>query len=437
MTAPETPSGGLGPAAGLYRALFPALFALAAPGWIVKMLRRGGWREKFGERFGLYSPAVPPRAGGALIHAVSVGEMFLGIRIAREAAGLGVRPLTLATTTTTGMAQAAAAGFAAADRVYLPVDFTACQRRMLERLRPAVFASVEAAPWPNLLREARRRGVRTAILNARVSPRSQRRYLAARRVLRPFFAALDAVGAVCEEDRLFWIEMGARPERVLVTGNIKLDVSPPPAELTERLRGALAAAGLGGRRPVVVAGSTFPGEEAMLLRAHRELRATHPGILTILVPRHVERAPGIEREAAALGFRLARRSRYPGGSPEPEADALLVDVTGELRGWYALADAVFVGKSLSAAGGQNPVEPVVAGRRAVFGPRMDNFRAVADDLAAAGLAARISSPEELANALDREIRSTEADRIAARAAALFAPHRGAARRTAELLKSLL
>ncbi len=428
----------LGLAAAFYRIAFPFLFFTLAPGWLAKMFQRGGWQEKFGERLGLYdSTTVPARHDGVLLHAVSVGEMLLGIRIAKSFKTFSTKSLTLTTTTTTGMAQAAAAGFYPSDRIYLPVDFATCQRRMFRHLQPQVFATVESMPWPNLLREARKLGIRLAVLNARVSPRSQRRYLALRRFLSPYFAALDAVGISTLEDAVFWQTMGVPKDKIHLTGNIKFEVSPPPLELIESLRQVLAAAGLANRHPIIIGGSTFPGEEQILLMAHKKLRPAHPNLLTLIAPRHVERAPEICAEARKAGCAIWRRSACPSTSNRSQPDVLLIDTTGELRGWYALADAVFIGKSLHARGGQNPVEPVVVGRRPIFGPHMENFSSVATDLINAKLAIQISSEAGVFDALDHEIRSPQNEVVAARASALLTPHKNATLKTTRLLLDMI
>jgi len=251
------------------------------------------------------------------------------------------------------------------------------------------------------------------------------------------FAALDAVGLPEPDDLPFWAEMGVPENRLHVTGNIKFEVTPPDAALVGRLSARLRASGLDQRHPVLLGGSTFPGEERVLLDQHLAIRGEHPGLLTILVPRHVERASGIAAEASRLGVRLVRRSELDSRPAPVDAEALLVDVTGELRGWYALADAVFIGKSLLARGGQNPIEALVAGKRPIFGPNMENFQSVAAKLINEGLATRAGSVAELGRAIRSRLASGNEPDVASRAGKLLAPHRDATLRTVGLMESLL
>jgi len=415
----------------IYRTLFPILFILTLPSWLTRMIRRGGWRPKFNERFGFYStpPFSSPRP---FIHAVSVGEMFLGLRVASSYADLSQeKPLTLSCTTTTGMAQAQAAVKHNVTLTYHSVDFVGASQRMLRQFKPSIIAYVEAAPWPNVLFAAVTSKIPVAVINARVSPRSQIGYRRFAPLLRPLFSLLDAVAITDPVDYDFWCSMGLRPERVHLTGNIKFDVTPPPIDLVDRLRSVLTS-NFPNRHPILLGGSTFPGEERLLLEAHIALRERHPNLLTILVPRPVERRDEIAREIESLGLTHQLRSA-PSATP---ADVLLVDTTGELRGWYALADAVFIGKSLTASGGQNPVEPVVAGRTPIFGPNMANFKAIARSLCDLGLATQIEGPEHLLGAIESVLAAPPTEAQNDRINALLAPHRGAATRIASLLKGI-
>ncbi len=419
----------------LYRLLFPIFFMLTLPSWLLRMIRRGGWREKFGERFGFYAKETV-MTGAPLIYAVSVGEMMIGLRVARAwvEGGEKMAPV-LATTTTTGMALARDGAPSGAPCVYHTIDFRFAARRFLEAFKPSVIAIVEATPWPNLLVEANRLGIPVVILNARVSPRSQRGYERWGWFLRPLFALIEGVFVGEEPERSFWIRMGVAPAKVIVTGNMKFDVVSAASEQVALIQGLVQNV-FPNRKPILLGGSTFPGEERLLLEVQRQLKAKYPEMLLILVPRHVERQGEILRDASALGCHLLLRSDMERPQEATKAEGLLVNTTGELRAWYEVADAVFIGKSLLAKGGQNPIEPLVAGVRPLFGPFMTNFRVIAQHLIDRGLAIQVKEVSELPPAVDNALKSMAREETRRDVAKILAPHAGAVQRSVELLKRI-
>ncbi len=421
----------------IYNLFFPLVFVALLPGFLLRMLRRGGYREKFRQRFGRYSPEERARlARGEWIwlHSISVGETLLALKLARQIREREPgKCIALSVTTSTGFAVAQPHTNDWLEIIYNPLDAPWIVRAALDAVRPVRLIFIEAI-WPNLLAAAKRRGLPVTFL-PRLSPRSAARFRRARFFTGPIFRLLDALAAAEPEDREAWQTLGVEPARLHVTGNAKFDAAAPTGGRTAEFRALLRDLGVPDDAPILLGGSTFPGEERILADALRKLRAQWPALFLILVPRHVERAAAILAELEPTGLRLAVRSRLSTRNQKPEtSDALMVDTTGELRDWYTLATVVFIGKSLTATGGQNPVEPVLAGRPVIFGPHMENFapivaRWLAGDAAvqvrdAAGLRAQLATL--FADAPRRA-------QLAERARAIAAIHSGATERAVGVL----
>ena len=421
----------------IYNLFFPLVFVALLPGFLLRMLRRGGYREKFRQRLGRYSPEERARlARGEWIwlHSISVGETLLALKLARQIREREPgKCIALSVTTSTGFAVAQPHANDWLEIIYNPLDAPWIVRAALDAVRPVRLIFIEAI-WPNLLAAAQRRGLPVTFL-PRLSPRSAARFRRARFFTGPIFRLLDALAAAEPEDREAWQALGVEPARLHVTGNAKFDAAAPTGGRTAEFRALLRDLGVPDDAPILLGGSTFPGEERILADALRKLRAQWPALFLILVPRHVERAAAILAELEPTGLRLAVRSRLSTRNQKPEtSDALLVDTTGELRDWYTLATVVFIGKSLTATGGQNPVEPVLAGRPVIFGPHMENFapivaRWLAGDAAvqvrdAAGLRAQLATL--FADAPRRA-------QLAERARAIAAIHSGATERAVGVL----
>ncbi len=432
----------------LYRSLFPVAFALMLPGFIARMLRRGNYRHKFGQRFGIFSARARERlepGGWTWIHAVSVGEMMMALKLARtlQTARPGLRVL-LSTTTSTGFAVAREQKGEGMELIYYPLDLSAIVRRVLRVVRPERVVLVDKELWPNLVAECYLRGIPVSIVNARLSPRSERRFLKWRRWVGPFFGMLEPVCVQEPEDVERWHSLGVRREALHCTGSLKFDFTVPGDSRAPEFRALLAPLGVisgngddGRKTPILLAGSTFPGEEAILGRVFQKLRERIPDLFLILVPRHVERTPEVEETLRQLGLSYRLRSELTEtalGAQRP--DCLIVNTTGELRDWYAVATVCFVGKSLTSTGGQNPAEPVLAGRPVVFGPHMENFRALVRQFLAAGGALQVQDEASLLRAVEPLLADPACGAaLAGKAREVLACHQGANRRTAALLLS--
>ncbi len=423
----------------IYNLFFPFVFAALLPSFLLRMFRRGHYRQHFGQRLGIYSREDRARFATARwtwIHSISVGETLIALKLARELheRDASVRIL-LSVTTTTGLGLARDAAADWLEPLYNPVDFLPIVRRALAVLRPARVILIEGEAWPNLLAECHRRGIPISLANARLSPRSERRFRRFRAWTGPIFRLLDRIAVPEPDDVPRWESLGVPREKLTVTGSIKFDDSASAGTSREQeFRALLAPLGVRDETPILVAGSTHDGEEAILASLGVELRRTVPDLFLILVPRHVERTAGILRELAPLGLRIARRTALPPSGAVSPCDLFLVDTTGELRDWYALATIAFVGKSLTAIGGQNPAEPAILGKPTIFGPHMENFASLAAHLVARNAAIQVSGRAELHAQL--HLLLFDAPRRAAlgrSARHALSAHQGATRRTAAIL----
>ena len=423
------------PALLLYRLLLPLLFLAAFPGWLVKMLRRGGLRTRLGERVACYSADRPGEPCGAVhLHAVSVGESLLALKLVR--AWLARQPgrrFVLATGTATGHAVATAAAIPELRVTYSPLDFPAMVRRYLDRFEPAQIVLIEGEAWPYLLRACRRRGIPVTLVNARLSPRSERRFRRFAAWVRPVFSLLDAVAIQEPGDAAIWQTLGVDPRRIHHTGSLKFDPggAPPPARRPDF---QLMLDSFGPARPVILAASTHPGEDAWIAAA---IHQAVPGALAVIVPRHAERREEVKHELERAGWRVVLRSKFqPPATPTAAArDVLLVDTTGELRDWTALADVVIIGKSFLATGGQTPAEAILAHKPVIFGPHMENFEPLASRLVAAHGALRALDQAGLGQAILTALDPAAARDLTRHAADLLLVHQGATRRILDLLSA--
>jgi 3-deoxy-D-manno-octulosonic-acid transferase len=420
----------------LYNLLFPFALLAILPRYLARMFRRGGFRRDFGQRFARYDPALRGEfAQGEWIwvHAVSVGELLIALKLLGE---LHRRHpswrFVVSSTTSTAHALALGRRQDWWVPVYTPVDFPPFVRRALDAVRPRAIVLVESEMWPNFVWTAAGRGLPVLLVNARVSPRSARRYRRFAPVLRAVTRHLSAVGLQEKEHAALWEHLGLPHDKLQLTGSVKYDPETDPP-LGRDFRPVLDDLGLGRDEPILLAGSTHEGEEAILAEALRMVRGKFPGARLLIAPRHVERSEKIAAALASSGFRVARRTADPEGAA---ADILLLDTTGELRDWYACADVVFVGKSLCGSGGQNPVEAVLAGRPVLFGPHMENFAALRDALLAAGGAIEVRDAVSLARETSRLFADpVQRERMVAGARSVLQPHRGATARTADLVQN--
>src|SRR5437016_9964459 len=423
----------------IYNLFWPIGLLLFLPGYLAKMIRRGGYREKFGQRLGFYDRELRVRLSkqrSTWLHAVSVGEVNVALKLANA-----VRTLepdlrcVLTTTTTTGFALARKNAPPWMEIVYTPLDYWPIMRRAFSVIRPARILLIEAEVWPNLAGEAHTRQIPLVLVNARLSPRSERRYRRFRFFVAPIFRLLDLVCVPEEQDIERWAGLGVPPDRIHVTGSIKFDpdVQPENQAVATSLQDALPA--LSSDSLVIFGGSTHRGEEKMLAGIFLRLRQQFPALRLFIAPRHVERLAEIRADLGVFPLRVALASESQGRGAD--ADCILLDTTGELQRWYGIATVVFVGKSLTAHGGQNPVEPIFAGKPVVFGPHMENFAMLAKRLVSNNGAIQIADTDSLEDAVAELLHDANArPRLVKHANAALNEHKGGTARTVKLVHEL-
>jgi 3-deoxy-D-manno-octulosonic-acid transferase len=373
------------------------------------------------------------------IHAVSVGEALTARALISDLRDRypGLR-LYLSTTTLTGQ-QIARTRLQGVDAVFFfPFDLPAFVNRTLRLVRPRVFVMMETEIWPNLLRACRRQGVKTVLVNGRISSRSYPRYRLARRFFKQVLADVDRFCMQSDESSRRIIDIGADPKRVTVTGSLKFDSLESPAAASGRGAGrVLRFFRVPASRPVIVAGSTLNGEERAVLAAFAAVRRAHPSTLLVIAPRKPERFGEAEALARAEGLRVMRRTELAVDA-EPRADVVILDTIGELAHLFQAATVVFIGGSIVDQGGHNILEPAVHGKPIVFGPYMQNFAEIAETFLKNKAAIQVSGQGELADVLVRLIGDpVERASLAAAARALVEANRGAKQRTLAVMADLL
>jgi 3-deoxy-D-manno-octulosonic-acid transferase len=404
-----------------------------AAAYLPSLLRkkRGGWAE----RFGRVSPAgdVPPgKIGRVLLHAVSVGEASalrdLVPMLAREA------EVVVSVTTDTGLERARALYKDVATVVRYPLDLSRSVARFLDSVRPDAVGLVELEVWPNFVAACSRRGIPVGVINGRLSARSFRGYRKIRRLLAPTFGRLAFAAAQDHDYALRFQHMGVAPRAVFITGSMKWDAARPDADPARAHAAAEELAsnlGIDRARPLVVAGSTAEGEEALL---HASVPA---GAQLLCAPRKPER---FDEAAAALPGCVRRSARKGAGPLSPAGGGggrFLLDTLGELRAAYALADVVVIGRTFAPLGGSDPIEPAALGKPVVVGPSVENFATIVDTLARGGGVVRAT--RDTLPGLLRDLLADGARRAAMAKAGpeVVRAEQGATARHADLLLSLL
>ncbi|CAI8998112.1 KDO transferase [Pseudomonas chlororaphis] len=384
------------------RTLYTALFYLGLPLVAIRLWLRArkapAYARRVGERFSWGLPAMQP--GGIWVHAVSVGESIAAAPMIRALlARYPQLPITVTCMTPTGSERIQAL-FANEPRIqhcYLPYDLPCAAARFLDRVRPKLAVIMETELWPNHIHQCAKRGIPVALANGRLSERSAKGYGRFNKLTAPMLAQMSLFAVQTEAEAERFRQLGARPETVEVTGSIKFDLSIDPQLLVRasELRQQWQA----GERPVWIAASTHEGEDAVVLDAHRQLLASHPDALLILVPRHPERFNSVFELCRQQGFVTIRRS-----SAEPvsaSTSVLLGDTMGELLFLYALADSAFVGGSLVPNGGHNLLEPAALAKPVLSGPHLFNFLEIATMLREAGALQEVDDAHGLAVAVQR------------------------------------
>ncbi len=425
----------------LYSLGLLAAIIVASPYWLLRMAWSGRYRDGLGQRLGAVPRGVRDFLGERKciwVHAVSVGEVMAASRLIELLDGIDPNlPVVISTTTRTGQKlaqQRFANRTAAGTRVfYYPLDFAWIVRRYLRALRPRVVVLMESELWPRMIVEAHRAKAPVVVVNGRVSDRSLPRYRALGRLWRPFLRRLALVQAQSEQDKERFEAIGVPADVIQVGGNLKYDVRTAAASrFVDALQGNLPK-----NAQVIVAGSTLGGEEELLLDAFRELLGELPGLILILAPRHPERFQSVAELLRRSGLPFFRRSHWT-DQPAPivPGSVFLLDSIGELGAVYSLASVAFVGGSLVAAGGHNPLEPARFAAPIVMGPHMENFRGIVAELLVHE-AIRVTPPEKLAAAFNELLTTAAAKEMGMRAREVFDANAGASARCCAAIVKIL
>ena len=424
----------------LYNILFTVAFILSSPYYFVRMRQRGNWQKGFAERFGKYDTKFKQAITNRDVlwmHAVSVGEVNVCTQLIQA---LEVRmpnlKIVVSTTTTTGMGELHRKLPNHISKIYYPIDYRRFVSRALTTVRPEAIVLVEAEIWPNFLWRARDQGKPVFLVNARLSDRSYHGYKRFGFLFRRLFAGLAGVGAQNEADAARLRRLGCRPEAVRIVGSLKYDAARLDERRSVDVPALLRQAGVKPGAPLIIGGSTHAGEEAILAEQFLRLRTRFPDLFLVLVPRHFERSREVGRELEARGVKFAYRSELTSREEfaSGEINCLIVNTTGELKYFYEHATIIFVGKSLTAEGGQNPIEPGALGKAMVFGPNMQNFAEVAHSFLQQNGAVQVRDATELEKVLgDLLVDEARREQLGRNALKVVHENLGAIERTVDMI----
>ncbi len=406
----------------LYNLLLLALLPIIASHVFLRWLTRGeDWRSRLGYLSGFN------REGALWFHGSSVGEIG-GLKplVSRIRKIFPTDPLVVSAMTKTGRDRAVQELKEADLFILSPLDFPPFVKRTLATLKPRILVIAETELWPNLLREARRAGTKVAMVNGRLSDRSFAVYKFFRRFFHPVIQSFDLLCVQTEKDRQRLLELGARLDRIHVSGSLKFDASPQMPAITRK------ELGIPDGVPIFVAGSTRPGEEEIVFQAFKEVKQSFPSLRLIVAPRHLRRTGDIEKLASRLGLSLSRRSE--GTSMVQEV--LLLDSLGELPRVYGIGTVAFVGGTLLPYGGHNLLEPAFHTLPVIFGPHTDSMQEVAARLLEVGGGVAVRDRRDLALVALNLLTNDAGRRRSGEAALQVAQERvGGTERTLTLMRS--
>ncbi|MEH6502868.1 MAG: lipid IV(A) 3-deoxy-D-manno-octulosonic acid transferase [Cycloclasticus sp.] len=387
------------------RLVYSTLLYLLSPFLLLRLLIRGrkspAYLNRWGERFGFYKKPQPE--GVIWFHTVSVGEAEAAFPlIERVAEHYPETPLLVTTTTPTGSARVKAFLGHRVHHVYLPYDTPGAMSRFYRRFKPQIAVILETEIWPNMLHQARRRGVPSLIVNARLSEKSARGYARFGTFISSVLADITHVCAQTKTSADRFVSLGLDARNISVPGNIKFDMEIPPHfhEQAEVIRRDWFQ-----QRPSWIAASTHDGEDEKVLAAFLEIKKQLPNTLLVLVPRHPERFDGVAKLCEKKGFTVTRRSEQK--STSVNTDVFLLDTLGELKLYYATVDIAFVGGSLVPTGGHNMLEPAALSVPVLFGPHVHNFTEISERLLSKRAAIRVIDEQALAQEVIQLLQHSE------------------------------
>ncbi|BAW79723.1 3-deoxy-D-manno-octulosonic-acid transferase domain-containing protein [Candidatus Nitrosoglobus terrae] len=364
---------------------------------MIRLLWRGyhnpAYLHRWSERFG-FTPFLAEKAI-IWVHAVSVGEVQASLPLIKElSAYYPDHTILLTTMTPTGSTQAQKNLGNQVIHCYLPYDLPHAIYHFLQQTQPQLGIILETELWPNLLYQCQYRGIPVILANARLSARSARGYSYLGTLSRNMISSFTLIAAQGAADAERFIALGALPERVHITGNLKFEIKLP-ADL--KTQGATLRDQWGKQRPTWIAASTHEGEEKYILFSFKQLQQSYPNALLVLVPRHPERFNSVYHLCQQRGFIIHRRSELKAFNSA--AEVFIGDSMGELPLFFAASDVAFIGGSLIPVGGHNPLEPAALGRAIILGPHMFNFTEIIKQLLQAGAAIQIQTHRDLTQAI--------------------------------------
>ncbi|MFH1665165.1 MAG: 3-deoxy-D-manno-octulosonic acid transferase [Candidatus Omnitrophota bacterium] len=420
------------------RLLYDIFFMIFGILYLPYLLARGKIHAGFFRKFGFPEENVTRLERPVWIHAVSVGEAVVAAKLALALKSrFGGVSVVVSTTTLTGNAMIRKCGRGTVDGIfYYPFDMSFIVSRVVRLLDPSLYVIIETELWPNLLGELSRREVPVVLVNGRISDRSFRNYAKAKGIVRRILECVTYFCMQSEEDAERIVKLGAGPERVCITGNIKFDGQKGVPEISGMKKNML---GFDDGDEILVAGSTHFPEETAIIDIYKELKKTYGGLKLVLAPRHIERTDAVRiyLEKCDLRYLLFSEISEKGGKYPGKTDVVLVDTIGHLRELYSIASLVFIGGSLAKRGGQNPIEAAGWGKAIIFGPNMQNFRKVADIFLENRAAVRVKDASELGRVFDELLRDpSKREQMAENAGKVIKNNSGALDRTVESISEV-
>ena len=425
----------------IYNILFNLLFSLSSPYYYLRMRRRGGWKQGFGERLGRYSNKFKQSITNRdviWLHAVSVGEVNICVQLIKV-----LQPkvpnikLIVSTTTSTGMSELYKRTPPEVGKIYYPIDLRSCVRRALVTIRPKAVILVEAEIWPNFLWGIQARNIPHFLVNTRISKKSYNSYHRFGFIFRSLFGGFTGVGAQSDDDAKKLFELGCDEKVVQVFGSCKFDNIEIKREYRIDISSLFRRLGVKDQASIIVAGSTHNGEEEILARLFKRLQKKYPDIFLILVPRHQERGKEVGEVLAKQAVNFIFRNQISDNIAPMDCanlECLLVNTTGELKYFYEKATLVFVGKSLTARGGQSPVEPAALAKPIIFGPHMGNFEEITATFLSNKAAIQVADEYELEEAFELLIKDqSKRDALGKAAQKVVRENEGAIEQTVSMI----
>ena len=423
--------------------LYNIVLLVSAPVIVIILLLKKRCRRGLGQRLGLTLPQGDPSQDEVLwIHAVSMGEVLAAVplvtAIHKDFPNLSIMISTITDTGREAVEQRLAG---IARHCYLPLDWPWTVRRFIRHLHPKVFMVVETELWPNLLKELQAQGVLSALVNGRLSTRSFPWYLRVKSFMKKVLSSFNVCLVQSERDAQRFMALGASPERVHRTGNMKFDVELAGLDgQTNKMSSELLR--LQDGEVLMVAGSTHPKEEEVLLSCYQEILKDHPSVVLLLAPRHIERSGQLEETIRSFGFHAIRRSKLgvngEGSLGDTGSRVIVLDTRGELAHVYGLARVTFVGGTFVPVGGHNLLEPASWGKPVLFGPFTDHCQEIAELLLESGGGRQVRDASEMASlVVDLLNDQSLVDRMGQAASQVVLANQGVVKRNVELLSPLV